>query len=288
MREIEPSARFIEVGVLSNGKEDTPDQFHLVIRDAGTGMSERTFKEAVGVLGTTTKLSGDYLGQFGVGFYATEAIAHQVIITTKAMDSELTAWRYTPKEKKYSDCLEEEKLEKFLLSDFQCHPRPTLIRDVGTSIYLRLDTDSNLECREWLSASSLMPTIRRSGMILDSQLFIADYSNSKQGASIFDFQGRDLSGVSLSIGSPPWAVTAIDQENVIERLFNLLLPYTAVKDYPSDWYAFHHQIEDGYVSGFLYLLERRTPGALEVFLKTMKVETAQDIKQPGVMGLFSA
>ncbi|MEP6879633.1 MAG: hypothetical protein ABI865_12385, partial [Nitrosospira sp.] len=120
--------------------------------------------------------------------------------------------------------------------------------------------------------------------IFESMFLYADYSNSKQGASIFDFQGRDLSGVSLSIGSPPWSVTATDQANVVERLFNLLLPYTEVKDYPSDWFAFHHQVEDGYVSGFLYLLDTRTPGALEVFLKTMKVETAKDIKQPGVMG----
>jgi hypothetical protein len=275
MRKSPVDSRFVEVAVLSKEAALPAGQFHLVVRDAGSGMSEDVLKRALGILGYSTK-SADDIGEFGVGFYATHAISFEVAILTKAEGTDICGWRYLPSEKLFVR-IDEAELKILFAKDFQNHPRPARRRDTGTSIYLRLDVDQHSECGEWLSSPKLALNMRRDCLLLPTAIFVADYSDNAEGSRIPDAKGRDLKDVSLSVVSAPWASSGADLDALLPRIFEHVMPYTDPPHYPKEFHSFSRPIDDGSVSGFLYLTGPRTEGWIDVFLKQMRVETAEDI-----------
>lgn len=284
MRDIQEEDRLIEVAILSQNRCPRPGEYHLVVRDAGIGMSEHTLKSALGILGYSTKLSSEYIGEFGVGFYATQAICTEVAILSKAADSPIVSYRYLPSEKAFHQL--DLKSASLLERDFEHHPRPARQRSRGTSIYLQLDIDQHAECADWLSSGNLASVVRRDGVILPSRIYVADYSENPEGGRIPDFRGRDLRDQSLSIVTSPWAVNGSDINQLIPKIFDYALPYAEPPEFPKDWYVFRSPVDDGWVSGFLYLLGPNVEGSIELFLKTMRVETAHDMAPASAYSVF--
>lgn len=276
LHDIDLLARFIEVAILSQEVHPEPGQYHIVVRDAGIGMAEDILKSALGILGSTTKFDKRFIGEFGVGFYSTHAICFEVVVVSKAADSSLTAWEYIPKEKTFYR-LADDKLDGLLQQDFENHPRPARVRSQGTSVYLRLDVQRFPQCQSWLKPADLAVQLRRDGRLLPSRLYVADYSDNPNGNKIYDFRNRDLSEGSLSLVAAPWKVKGADLDELLPRLFEQLLPYTEPADFPHDWFSFHVPVEDGFVSGLLYLVAPKTTGYIDLYLKGMHVETAQDL-----------
>ncbi len=145
-------------------------------------------------------------------------------------------------------------------------------------MYLNLDVKNYPQCDDWLQASYLAKEIKRDCILLPTKLFLADYVTDLNGAPIIDFQQRDIRDMSLSIEGVPWEVDGVERKGLTEEWFRSRLPYTAVSEHPKEDYSFHQAIQDGAISGFLYIFEGH--GDLELFLKRMRVETTQDLKPP--------
>src|SRR5258708_646144 len=271
--------RFVEIGILSRVPQLEKESYHLVIRDSGSGMTEEQFRHEIGILGVSGK-RGDAstIGEFGVGFYSTHAICVEVAVVSKsAANGEVTAWKYIPESKRFYR-IQGPHLEKLLTSDFERHRVQTRRRDNGTSVYLNLDVKNYPQCDDWLQASYLAKEIKRDCILLPTKLFLADYVTDLNGAPIIDFQQRDIRDMSLSIEGVPWEVDGVERKGLTEEWFRSRLPYTAVSEHPKEDYSFHQAIQDGAISGFLYIFEGH--GDLELFLKRMRVETTQDLKPP--------
>ncbi len=279
LKAVDVDARFIEVAVLAADAPLDSSGYHLVVRDAGLGMDEATLKKALGILGHSTKVGGDFIGQFGVGFYSTHAVCTEVAVLSRAAGDELTAWRYVPADKTFY-ALSADASDALLARDFENHPRASRRRRHGTSVYLRLDLERfGPHCGRWLKATDLATSLRRDCGLLASQLYVADYRDKPDGVAILDYHGRDLAERSLSL-RPPWSAAAGELDEILPQLFEQRLPYHKADDYPKDWHPFSIVIDDGRVSGFLYLVDPNAVGHIDLYLKSMHVETAPDLLAP--------
>jgi hypothetical protein len=98
--------KMIEFAVIGKNTKSQEGNYHLVIRDSGHGLDDISFCKYVGILGVGSK-KGDptSIGQFGVGFYSTQAICIEVSLVSRKKDqSNYIGWKYIPSLKKFWVC----------------------------------------------------------------------------------------------------------------------------------------------------------------------------------------
>jgi hypothetical protein len=272
--------RQVELALLDTDPAPKPDRYQLVVRDSGHGMTDESLRANLGILGGGIKRSfASAIGQFGVGFYSTHAIAFDVVVLSRVRGTgETIGWRYIPQSKMFYR-IPATLQQQLLATDFENHPIATRRRFHGTSVYLNIDFDNNERCCEWLTPEFLLAEARRDFFLLRVPVFIANLSGGgSHPLPILDSSQTDITHTALSLPAAPWDLVGPERTSAANDFLRANFPKArSDADLPSEWTSFSIPVGFSKVEGLIYLPMDSPRGQVNLYMKRMWVEAARDI-----------